>query len=155
MDTTLVAAPATPADQDDPTIWRTDDVLWALLAPLLEVDQPRTKPGRPRRADRAILDGLIWLARPGRQGAALPRECGPQSTVHRRLTEWVATGARARAWAVLLREDDGASGLEWTWPAADGGIGKTPVGTKGGPATPRPPAPTRPTGASPAPRATT
>ncbi len=37
-----------PPAHDDPTIWRVDDVLWARLAPLLVVDKPRKKSGRPQ-----------------------------------------------------------------------------------------------------------
>ena len=103
MDTPLSAAAAAPTGNDDPTIWRVDDALWALLVPLLTSDKPRKKPGRPRRDDRAIFDGLIWLARTGAQWSQLPREFGPKSTVHERFSEWVATGALERAWAVLLR----------------------------------------------------
>jgi putative transposase len=153
MDTPQPAAPAAP-EQDDPTIWRVDDALWALIAPVLRSTKPRKKPGRPRRDDRAIFDGLIWLARTGSQWAALPREFGPRSTVHERFTEWVGSGALERAWAILLREYDGAIGLDWTWQAADGCIVKAPFGKKGAPAGPRPPAPTPRTGASPAPSAT-
>ena len=155
MNTTLAAAPAAPAEKDDPTIWRADDALWALLAPILRVDKPRKKPGRPRRADRAIFDGLVWLARTGSQWAALPREFGPKSTVHRRFTEWVDAGSLERAWAVLLREYDGAVGIDWTWLAADGCIVKAPFGKKGALARRRRRGPTRPTAASPAPSATT
>jgi transposase len=155
MNATDAAAPAAPADKDDPTIWRADDALWALLEPVLAIAKPRKKPGRPRRDDRAIFDGLVWLARTGSQWSRLPREFGPKSTVHRRLTEWVNAGALERAWAVLLREYDGAIGIDWTWQAADGCIVKAPFGKKGAPGSRRPPAPTRPTGASPAPSATT
>src|SRR5687768_7041301 len=70
------------AKGDAPTIWRVDDALWAELRPLLVVEKPRKKPGRPRRDDRAIFDGLIWIGRSGGQWAALPREFGPKSTVH-------------------------------------------------------------------------
>ena len=52
----------------------------------------RKKPGRPRRDDRAIFDGLIWLARTGAQWSQLPREFGPKSTVHERFSEWVRDG---------------------------------------------------------------
>lgn len=152
MDTPPFAAAPAAAD---PTIWRADDALWALLAPILRVDKPRKKPGRPRRDDRAIFDGLVWLARTGAQWAALPAEFGPKSTVHERFTEWVASGALERAWAVLLREYDGEIGVDWGWQAADGCIVKAPFGNKGAPARRRPPAPTRPTAASPAPSATT
>jgi transposase len=131
METPLSAASAAPTEKKDPTIWRVDDDLWTLLEPILRVDKPRKKPGRPRRDDRAIFDGLIWLARTGAQWSQLPLEFGPKSTVHERFTEWIATGALARAWAVLLQAYDDALGLDWTWQAADGCIVKAPFGKKG------------------------
>ena len=149
MDTLHPAAAAAPS-KDDPTIWRADDALWALLEPVLRSDKPRKKPGRPRRGDRAIFDGLVWLARTGAQWAALPREFGPKSTVHERFTEWAEAGALERAWAVLLRECDGEVGLDWTWQAADGCIVRAPFGQKGIAARRKRPAATRPTAASPA-----
>ena len=147
MNTQEVVAEATP-EKDDPTIWRVDDALWALLAPILASTKPRTKPGRPRRDDRAIFDGLIWLARTGSQWAALPREFGPTSTVHERFTEWVTSGALERAWAVLLQEYDGTVGLDWSWQAADGCLVKAPFGTKGGLVRRRPRGATRPIAAN-------
>ena len=151
----LPAATAAPTEQDDPTIWRVDDALWALLEPVLRVDKERKKPGRPRRDDRAIFDGLVWLARTGAQWSQLPRAFGPKSTVHERFTEWVETGALERAWAMLLREYDGEIGLDWSWQAADGCIVKAPFGKKGGPARRRPRGATPPTAGNPAPSATT
>jgi transposase len=153
MTTPRTAAPAAP-EQDDPTIWRVDDALWALIAPVLACTKARKKPGRPRRDDRPIFDGLIWLARTGSQWSQLPRQFGPKSTVHERFTEWVESGALERAWAVLVRAYDGAIGLDWSWLAADGCLVKAPFGKKGAPARTRPPAPTPPTGANPAPSAT-
>ena len=153
MSTRLPAA-QTASEQDDPTIWRVDDALWSLLAPILVSTKPRKKPGRPRRDDRAIFDGLIWLARTGSQWAALPRQFGPKSTVHERFSEWVATGALERAWAVLLHEYDEALGLDWSWQAADGCLVKAPFGKKGDLARRRPRAATPLTAANPAPNAT-
>lgn len=46
------------------------------MAPLLVVDKRRTKPGRPRRADRALFNGVIWLLRPGAQGKEMPLTAG-------------------------------------------------------------------------------
>jgi transposase len=155
MDTTLGATPPPAEEQDDPTIWRVDDALWTLLAPILRIDKPRKKPGRPRRDDRAIFDGLIWLARTGSQWSQLPRQFGPKSTVHERFTEWIAAGKLEQAWAVLLREYDGEIGLDWTWQVADGCIVKAPFGKKGGPVRRKPPAATPPTAANPAPSAIT
>jgi putative transposase len=153
MNTPLSAAAAT-TEKDDPTIWRVDDALWALLAPILKSAKPRQKPGRPRRDDRPIFDGLIWLARTGSQWSQLPREFGPKSTVHERFSEWVASGALERAWAVLLRTYDGEIGLDWTWQAADGCIVKAPFGKKGALARRRPRGATPPTAANRAPSAT-
>jgi transposase len=153
MNTRQTAANAA-LEQDDPTIWRVDDALWALLAPILASTKARKKPGRPRRDDRAIFDGLIWLARTGSQWAALPREFGPKSTVHERFTEWVTTGALERAWAALLHEYDGAIGLDWSWQAADGCLVKAPFGKKGGLARRKPRVATPPIVANPAPSVT-
>ncbi|GIW04814.1 MAG: hypothetical protein KatS3mg059_1434 [Thermomicrobiales bacterium] len=154
METTPAATPPPPNERDDPTIWRVDDALWALLAPILRVDKPRKKPGRPRRDDRAIFDGLIWLARTGSQWSQLPREFGPKSTVHERFSEWIATGKLEQAWAVLLREYDGTIGLDWTWQVADGCIVKAPFGKKGGPVRRKPPDAIPPIAANRGPNAT-
>ena len=150
MNTPLPAVAATTPEPDDPTIWTVDDALWALLEPILKIDKPRKKPGRPRRDDRAIFDGLIWLARTGSQWSRLPRAFGPKSTVHLRFTEWVANGALARAWAVLLRQYDADIGLDWTWLAVDGCIVKAPFGKKGDLAKRKRPGATPPIAANPA-----
>jgi putative transposase len=140
------AIPTKP--KDDPTIWRVDDALWAASQPLLGIDKPRKKPGRPRLDDRPIFDGLIWLARNGGQWATLPREFGAKSTVHARFQEWVEHGCLAHAWTRLLAVYDGAVGLDWQWQAADGCLVKAPLGKKGPPVRRRRPARTPPTGAS-------
>ena len=140
--------------RDDPTIWRVDDALWAELQPLLHVNKVRKKPGRPRLDDRAMFDGLIWLARTGGQWAALPREFGAKSTVHARFQEWVAAGCLERAWARLLEVYDEAIGLDWHWQSADGCLVKAPLGKKGGPVRRKPPGVTRPTVGSAGPSAT-
>jgi putative transposase len=152
MTTLTRLVPAAPAD--DPTIWRVDDTLWTDLAPLLRINKQRKKPGRPRRDDRQILDGILWLLRTGAQWSALPREFGPKSTCHRRFQEWVAVGAFARAWTMLLRTYDDLLGLDLTWQAADGCLTKAPLGKKGGPARRSPRAATLPTAARPGPSAT-
>lgn len=151
---TLQPAAAAASAKDDPTIWRVDDALWALLEPILRVDKPRKKPGRPRRDDRAIFAGLIWLARTGAQWSQLPRAFGPKSTAHERFTEWVETGALERAWAALLRAYDGDVGLDWSWLAADGCIVKAPFGKKGALARRKRRAGTRPIAVNLAPNAT-
>lgn len=116
-----------------------DDALWAELPPLLVVTKPRKQPGAPRTNDRPIFAGVIWLARTGSQWAALPREFGPQSTAHDRLTAWVEYGCLEHAWACLLRVYAAEIGLEWQGQSADGCLVNAPLGKKGGPAKPRRP----------------
>ena len=124
------AAPQ-PKTKDDPTIWAVDDELWERVQPLLVVDKPRKKPGRPRSDDRAILNALIWLARTGAQWSQLLPVFPPKSTVNDRLAEWVTHGNLAAIWAVLLIEYDNRFGINWTWQAGDGCITKAPLGKKG------------------------
>src|SRR6476620_9510832 len=154
MNALLPAVNVAPPEKDDPRISRVDDALGALLEPLLRSTKARKKSGRPRRDDRAIFDGLIWLARTGSQWSQLPRAFGPKSTVHERFSEWVETGALERAWAVLLRAYDGEIGLDWDWQAADGCIVKAPFGKKGGLARRKPRGATPPTAANLAPSVT-
>ncbi len=153
----MIALSADPADpaapKDDPTLWRVDDALWEHLAPLLVVDKPRKKPGRPRTADRPLFDGILWLLRTGAQWKTIPREFGPKSTVHDRFEEWVETGAFARAWTLLLEEYDACVGLDLHWQSADGCLIKAPLGKKGGLEKPKGPGPTPLIGANAAPNA--
>lgn len=135
--TTPSAAPKSeskPKAKDDPTIWVVDDELWGRVQPLLVIDKPRKKPGRPRSDDRAILEALIWLGRTGAQWSQLPAVFPPKSTVNDRLAEWVVHGNLAAIWAVLLIEYDNRFGINWTWQAGDGCITKAPLGKKGLPA---------------------
>ncbi len=146
----IPTAPATiPSKQpDDPTIWAVDDALWAVLQPLLVITKSRKKSGRPRSDDRAIFNGLIWLARNGGQWKSLPRQYGAKSTVHDRFQEWIAYDCLAAAWAHLLSAYDDEVGLDWQWQAADGCIIKAPLGKKGGPVRRKRPERTRRIGAS-------
>lgn len=136
----------TPKAKDDPTIWEVDDVLWGRIQPLLVVAKVRKKPGRPRKDDRRILNGLIWLARTGSQWVEIPRRYGAKSTVHDRFQEWAEGGVFEKVWALLLREFDELEGIDWTWRAADGCIVKAPLGKRGLAARRKRPGATLPTG---------
>ncbi|MDQ2788028.1 MAG: transposase, partial [Chloroflexota bacterium] len=119
-----IAPPTDEKAHDDPTIWEVDDALWTELQPLLVISKPRIKPGRPPVDNRALFNGLIWLARNGGQWKSLPRQYGAKSTVHDRFQAWVVYGCLEAAWAHLLTVYDDEVGLEWEWQAADGCISK-------------------------------
>jgi len=70
-------------------VMRPCDDQWAVLGPLLPQPVKRTKRGRPRRSDRDVLDGILWILRTGAQWEALPiGEYPSKTTCHDRFQEW-------------------------------------------------------------------
>ncbi len=71
----------------------TDD-LWVAIEPPLPEEPPKTKGGRPRVPDRAILGKIDFVLRTGCPWRLLPKElgCGSGVTCWRRLRDWQAAG---------------------------------------------------------------
>ncbi|WP_229776039.1 IS5 family transposase [Deinococcus ruber] len=68
---------------------RLTDEQWVLLAPFLTPPEKTTKRGRPRRDDRTLLEGILWVLRTGAQWEKLPRsDYPPKSTCFARFQEW-------------------------------------------------------------------
>lgn len=62
---------------------------WAILAPLLPPAEKQTRRGRPRRDDKEVLEGILWVLRTGTQWQALPRpDYPPNSTCFEWFQEW-------------------------------------------------------------------
>ena len=66
---------------------------WAAIAPLFPV-HPRKKAGRgrPRKPDRDVLNGILWVLRTGAQWKELPDRYPPYQTCHRRFQHWQRAG---------------------------------------------------------------
>jgi hypothetical protein len=78
------------------------DEQWELVSPLL----PRQKPGqgRPRRDDRQVLRGILWIMDTGSSWRDLPEEeFGPNSTAHGRYRKWCKEGLWSRIVEALGR----------------------------------------------------
>jgi hypothetical protein len=78
------------------------DDQWELVSPIL----PRQKPGqgRPRRDDRQVLCGILWIMDTGSSWRDLPEEdFGPNSTVHGRYRKWCKEGLWSRIVEALGR----------------------------------------------------
>ena len=58
------------------------------------------------------------------------RETGicSSSSAHRRFQEWIAAGVFAAFWREGLLAYDALRGIDWTWLALDGAMGKAPLG---------------------------
>src|SRR6187455_1907985 len=110
--------------------WRLPDALWAKMEPLLP-PRPRHPLGchNPRVPDRAAMDAIFFVLRTGCQWNAL-RETGicSSSSAHRRFQEWLAAGVFAAFWREGLLAYDVLRGIDWTWLALDGAMGKAPLG---------------------------
>ena len=83
----------------------------------------------PRVPDRAAMDAIFFVLRTGCQWNALreTKLCS-SSSAHRRFQEWVAAGVFAAFWRQGLLAYDALQGIEWTWLALDGAMGKVPLG---------------------------
>ena len=86
--------------------FRLPDALWERIRPLLPVEGPKPKGGRPRNDDRKMLDGIFYVLRTGIQWQALPRQIGAGSCVHEWFQEWQLVGVFRKLWqAGLLAYD--------------------------------------------------
>jgi transposase len=65
----------------------TDDQ-WELIADLF----PEQTTGRPRRSDRTVLNGILWILCSGAAWRDLPERYGPWKTVYHRFRQWEASG---------------------------------------------------------------
>jgi putative transposase len=107
------------------------DELWSKVEPLLPPHENthRFGGGRPRRADRDCLDGILFVLRTGCQWKALSATgiC-PSSTAHDRFQHWVKAGVFLQLWRRGLLAYDELKGIDWAWLSMDGTMTKAPLG---------------------------
>jgi transposase len=109
---------------------------WARLAPLLaELAPERPPPGRPNKAHRRILNGILWKIRTGAPWRDLPARYGLWQTVYSRFRRWRQAGLWDRLFAAVQRQEDAAGHLDWTLQFVDGSVIRAhqhAAGAKGG-----------------------
>jgi transposase len=98
-----------------------DDELWSAIEPLLPVEPPKPKGGRPRVDNRAALTGIVFILKTGLPWEYLPQEmgCGSGMTCWRRLKEWQEAGVWDALHRVLLERLHQAGVLDWSRAALD------------------------------------
>jgi putative transposase len=110
--------------------FRLSDEFWSVAKPLIP-KPTRRHPlggGRPRVADRRVLEAILFVLRTGCQWKALDATgLGSGSTAHRRFQEWVSAGFFGILWRVAAQRYDELEGIDWRWLAADGCITKAPL----------------------------
>ena len=66
---------------------------WSIIKPLIPKPSRRLDgKGRPRRDDREVLNGILWILRSGARWQDLPERFPPYQTCHRRFQHWVRSG---------------------------------------------------------------
>ncbi len=80
------------------------DEQWSLIEPLFDKPSAVMTRGRPRRAEREVLNGVLWILRSGARWCDLPERFPPYQTCHRRFQQWVKDG-RLRKVLEMLAED--------------------------------------------------
>ena len=80
------------------------DEQWSLIAPLFYKPSAVMTRGRPRRAEREVLNGVLWILRSGARWCDLPERFPPYQTCHHRFQQWVKDG-RLRKVLEMLAED--------------------------------------------------
>ena len=126
-----------------------NDELWRIVEPLLPTEPPKSRGGRPRIPDRAVLSGIVFVLRSGIPWRMLPNEMGFGSgvTCWRRLRDWQKAGVWHRLHRILLDRLGRCGKVDWSRASLDSASVPAKRGAKRSGQTP-------PTGASPAPSVT-
>lgn len=79
-----------------------DDDQWAVISPLLPINQP----GAHRTDDRRVISGIIHVLRSGCRWQDCPSCYGPSTTVYNRFHRWSAKGIWRRLFEALVQTSD-------------------------------------------------
>jgi transposase len=78
---------------------------WNRLKSLLPPEKTGKK-GRPRKDNRTMLNGMLWIDRSGAQWRELPSCYGPWQTVYSRFAKWRDTGVLEKVFQALASNAD-------------------------------------------------
>jgi transposase len=80
------------------------DEQWSLIEPLFDKPSVLMTRGRPRRAEREVMNGVLWILRSGARWADLPERFPPYQTCHRRFQQWVRDGRLKKVLETLAQD---------------------------------------------------
>ena len=79
------------------------DEQWLVIEPLLPAQAVNSR-GRPRKDDRLMLNGILWVARSGATWRDVPERYGPWESVYSRFRKWLEMGVFQDIFAALALE---------------------------------------------------
>jgi transposase len=86
---------------------------WAKIAPSLPSERPGFKGGRPRRSNREVLVGILWILRTGARWQDLPSRYPSPAICWRRLKRWAEEDLWLQIWRTSLSQLDADGLLDW------------------------------------------
>ena len=81
------------------------DEQWERIQPLLPPENTGKK-GRPRKDDRTMLNGMLWMNHSGAQWRQLPECYGPWQSVYARFAKWRDDGIWETIFTALSQDAD-------------------------------------------------
>ena len=108
------------------------DAIWERMKPLLP--EPNSF-GRPRSADRDVLEGILWVLRTGARWKDIPKHLPSSSTCWRRLRDWEEDEVWDNLWRAFIFQLDQQGLLDWQECFMDGSFAPA---KKGGSASEKP-----------------
>ena len=76
---------------------------WGQIAPLLPAEK-NSRPGRPSKDNRLMINAMVWIARSGAPWRDLPERYGPWKSVYSRFRKWIEDGILDNIFRVLSLE---------------------------------------------------
>lgn len=92
--------------------------------------------GRPRKSDRRVVNGIMWILKTGAPWRDLPRDrFGPWKTVYNRFNKWSREGVFDGILEALQLKADEAGKINWDLWCIDGSVQRAhrvAAGARGG-----------------------
>jgi hypothetical protein len=108
------------------------DAVWERIRPLLPAPNAF---GRPRCADRDVLEGILWILKTGARWRDIPKPLPSASTCWRRLRDWEEEEVWDNVWRAFIHMLDEQQTLDWEECFIDGSFAPA---KKGGSASEKP-----------------
>lgn len=80
------------------------DKQWGLIVPHIPIPLKKDGRGRPRKDDRALLNGMLWILRTGAPWKDLPDRYGRPSTCFDRFQQWIRLGVFEEILTVMAKD---------------------------------------------------
>jgi len=105
------------------------DKQWEIISPLLSGGKSGVGlKGRPRRENREVLEGILWILRTGARWKDLPGMFPPYQTCHRRFGQWVRDSTLKSVLLAIVADLQERGGIDLSETFIDGSFSSAKKG---------------------------